>query len=379
MKKICIIASSPKGIRSFWRTNVEKIATQYDVYIVANIDGNNKDDLSDLKIKGVKNISIERRPSIIKDIKAVWALYRYFRRMQFDAFISMSSKASLISSLAGFLAHIHIRIRIFTGQIWANKRGFSRLFYKFIDNITVFLNTDICVDSKSQREFLVDNGILKRDKAVVLANGSICGVDIDRFKPNPILRTEERNKFGIKDNEIVFAFMGRVNRDKGIYELLKAFDKLCKQYNETRLVMIGNTEGILECEFSLYQNIKVNQNLILYGYTSFPERALQIADVFCLPSYREGFGMSVIEAASIGLPVICSDAYGLRDSFVNDKTGLMCRVADVDTLYWCMLEYYLHKEKRITHGNNGRVRVMNDFSMELVSNAWLNYFKDLLR
>ena len=372
-RKLCVVASAPSGIVSFWKTNIERLAEHFDVYVVANFTDESVFD--GLCIKGANSVIIERRPSVVSGIKAVRELTRYFKQMKFDGFISMSSNASLVAAIAGKLVGIPFRARIFTGQIWANKTGLSRMFFKMIDKFTVLMNTHFLVDGKSQQGYLVENGILKNNQSVVLANGSICGVDIEKFSPNVEKREEERARLGFQKSDVVYVFMGRINRDKGTYELLEAFNRLAESKDNAKLLLIGNNEGVTEETFSSYPNIVYGKNLICYGYTKTSYYALQTGDVFCLPSYREGFGMSVIEAAAVALPVIASDAYGLRDSFVDGTTGLKCRVKDVETLYNAMKMLYDDEDMRTSYGRAGRKRVEKMFSMELVSNAWLDYFK----
>lgn len=372
-KKLCIIASAPAGIISFWKTNIEKLTTLFDVYVVANF----KDEkiFEELKICGAKSVTIERRPSVASGLKAVRELKQFFKEKRFDGFISMSSNASLVAAIAGKMVGVPFRARIFTGQIWANKTGLSRMFFKMIDKFTVLMNTHFLVDGKSQQEYLIENGILKNNQSVVLANGSICGVDIEKFSPNVTKREEERARLGFRKSDVVYVFMGRINRDKGTYELLGAFNCLAESKDNAKLLLIGSNEGVTEETFSSYPNIIYGKNLICYGYTKTPYYALQTGDVFCLPSYREGFGMSVIEAAAVALPVIASDAYGLRDSFVDGITGLKCKVKDVETLYNAMKMLYDDEYMRTSYGRAGRKRVEKMFSMDLVSNAWLDYFK----
>lgn len=371
-KKICIVASAPAGIVSFWKTNIEKLSQSFDVYVVANFD--NPSVFEGLNIKGCQRVNIERRPTIKSGLKAIGQLTDYFKKEKFDAFISMSSNASLVAAIAGRRAHIPFRARIFTGQIWCHMSGLKRLFFKTIDRFTVALNTHLLVDGRSQQEYLVKNGILKEGQSVVLANGSICGVDVQKFCPNAEKRKEERDRLGFESTDVVFTFMGRINRDKGTYELLDAFNLLAQKSKNVKLMLIGSSEGIDDSTFQQYENIRYKENLICYGFTKTPYWALQAGDVFCLPSYREGFGMSVIEAAALGMPVVASDAYGMRDSFVDGVTGKKCKVKDVQTLYECMKFMYENPDVAKDYGNAGRKRVVEMFSMELVSNAWLEYF-----
>ena len=376
-KKLCIIASAPMGIISFWKTNIDKLSQHFDVYVVANFD--DAEVFSCLKIQGARSVNIERRPTVGTVLKAAKDLSRYFKEMQFDGFISMSSSASLVACIAGRMAKIPFRARIFTGQIWANRTGLGRMIFKMIDRFTVMMNNHYLVDGKSQQEYLIKNGILKEGQSVVLANGSICGVDIEKFKPNAEVRKVEREKLGFKDTDVVITFMGRLNRDKGTYELLEAFNRVVQECKDAKLLLIGNSEGIGEETFAKYDNIVFNRNLKCYGFTKTPYKALQAGDIFCLASYREGFGMSVIEAAGVGLPVIASDAYGLRDSFEEGVTGLKCKVKDVETLYAAMKELCEDESKRKAFGEAGRKRIVEKFSMELVSSAWLDYFDNNIK
>lgn len=372
-KRICIIASSPEGIVAFHKTNIDKLSEKFDIYIVANFKDASM--FSRLKIKGAQSINIERKPTVISVLKAIYQLIKYFKAQNIDAFLSMSISASLIAAVAGKIANVPFRARIFTGQIWANKKGLSRLFFKTLDKLTIVLNNHFLVDGKSQQEFLIRNGILEDKQSVVLANGSICGVDLDRFRPSFEIRERERLKLDLKDSDVVFSFMGRINRDKGIYELFSAFNRLASEKKNVKLLLIGCKEGISYDLLNTYEHLYMGKNVISYGFTKTPYYALQAGDIFCLPSYREGFGMSVIEAAALELPIIASDAYGLRDSFVDGQTGLKCKMKDCDSLYTAMNQLYEDKSIRKKMGKNGRERVKLLFSKELVSTAWLTYFE----
>ena len=376
MKKVCFIASSHIGIASFHKTNFERISKEYAVYVIANFE--DKTVFEGLQIVDAFPVHIARRPTVIDNIKALIAMRRIFKQQRFDCFISQTSNASLLASIAGYSVVPH-RIRIFTGQLWANMHGLKRLFFQTIDRITVALNTDILVDGKPQRQYLVENGILSSGQGTVLANGSICGVDTTKFVPNERIRIKERDKIGVTDDTVVFTFMGRVNRDKGIFELLEAANRFFAEVDNAALVLIGNMEGLTPSILTQYPNLRIGKNVILYGFTKEPYNALQLSDVFCLPSYREGFGMSAIEAASLSLPVICSDTYGLQDSFVPKVTGLQCKVKDVESLYDCMKQLYQNKALRQELGANGRIRVIEKFNKELVSTAWLQYIQRILK
>ena len=373
-RKICFVVSQPGTAISFFKDHIERLSRDFDVYLVSNIkDG---DDISMLKLTGYKAVQIERRPSIMADIKSVWELYKYFRKENFFCVHSMSSKPSLLTALAGFAARVPHRIRIFTGQLWCNMTGWKRQFFKAIDRLTVALDTEIMVDGIPQMEYLEEQKIFKKGAASVMANGSICGVDIERFHYTDETRTEERRKLNVTD-EVVYLFLGRMKTEKGINELFAAMNKLVETCPRAVLYLVGSDEENTRVRLPQYTNLKDGKNVIYYGYTKTPNLLLQAADVFVMPSYREGFGMSVLEASCVKVPVICSNIYGMRDTMIDNVTGIRCEVMDEKTLYEAMLKLYDNEELRKTMGQRGYDYVLRSFTKKQVTDAWYEYYMNL--
>lgn len=375
-KKICFVVSRPGTAVAFLKDHIACLSEYYDVYLVANIK--EESEIEGLKLTGYKSIGIERRPSILKDLKALGKLRRYFKEQNFDSVQSQASKPSLLMAIAAKQARVPVRIRIFTGQIWCNMTGLKRQFYKFIDRLTVKLNTHLLADGKPQMEYLISQKIVKREKIQVLGNGSICGVDASRFDPSEEVRKEVRDELGYDDNNVVYAFLGRLRAEKGIREILAGFNKLVVECPDARLLLMGRDEDNCITWLKEFPNISDGSKVNFYGYTTQPYRMLQAGDVYVLPSYREGFGMSVLEASCMNLPVICSDIYGMADTFVDGETGLKCKVRDDYSLYECMKKLYYDKNMRESLGKAGRARVEKLFPKKLVTEAWLAYYKEIV-
>lgn len=377
-KKICFVVSTLSTIRAFLDNHIRQLSNSFDVYIVANLTEKDREYLQTLPIKGYKHIGIDRKIHLIRDTKAVGDLTRYLRKEQFFAIHSITPKAGLVTALAGKLAGIRNRIHIYTGQVWASRDGMMRKLLKFMDQLIAKLNTHSLVDGNSQREFLMKEKVLAESNSLVLANGSIAGVDTVKFSPDRIARKEIRNSLGIKDDQVVFIFLGRLCKDKGIDELLEAFSKLQTEYSNAYLLLVGSDEeNYTEKIRDNYKNLVDKVNFCLYGLTPSPARLLNAGDVFCLPSYREGFGMSVIEASSTGLAVIVSDAYGLRDSIIPEVTGLVCKMQDVDSLHKKMVLLMVEPDYRKLLGKNGRAYIQSNFNQADVSKAWVDFYKSL--
>lgn len=373
-KKICFITAVPITATSFLRSHMAALAHDYSVHYVCNAP---EEAVASLTFDQFRSLPIERGFSVGQDLRALRLLCRYFKEQKFDAVHSVTPKAGLLTALAGWLARVPVRIHIFTGQVWATRTGFVRSLLKFLDKLIVRLDTHILVDGKSQRAFLEKEGVVKVGRAVVFGNGSISGVDTVRFAPDSQARAELRKELGVGDNTLVYIFVGRLTRDKGIAELLAAFDMLASRAEDVFLLLVGWDEGDYASTMSRYKNISA-LNSRYYGSTPAPEKILNAGDVFVLPTYREGFGTSVLEAACVGLPAITSDAYGVLDSTVEGETALRCKVGDVQTLYECMKYFSDHREQVAVMGRKSRERVLSDFQGERLTQYWVEFYHSLL-
>lgn len=377
-KKICFIVSTLSTVRAFLDNHIWKLSGYFDIYIVANIRDTDLDYLNSLPIRGFENVKIERKINISSDFNALIHLTKYFRKEKFFAIHSVTPKAGLITALAGKISGVSNRIHIYTGQVWASRSGMMRKLLKFMDRLIAKLNTRSLVDGYSQQEFLINERVLKAKDSFVLAKGSIAGVDTAKFSPDRNYRKQIREELGIKDNDVVFVFLGRLCEDKGINELLEAFSILNKEYLNSFLLLIGpDEENYANKIREDYNTLKSRDNFYLYGPTPSPDKLLNAGDVFCLPSYREGFGVSVIEASATGLATIVSDAYGLRDSILPNVTGKVCKVGDTESLYKQMKFMMDNPDSIKLFGNSGRNYIQRNFNQNDVSKAWIEFYLSL--
>jgi len=366
-KKICFVVSSPFTAKVFLLKHFEYLSDTFDIYLVANF----QDVIMDFEfVKGVKKIKIERGISLINDAKAILELKKYFLENKFDAVHSVTPKAGLVSMIASKLAKIKVRIHIFTGQVWSTKTGLFKYLLKSIDRLIIYCATDILVDGEAQRRFLIENKLLSVENSKVLGKGSISGADTTVFIPNKDAYYKNRKDFQIND-EVVFLFLARIIYEKGIIDLANAFVKINSIYPKTKLVIIGPDEGNL---VSKIIEITKGKDVIIKGATNRLLEDLQIADVLCHPSYREGFGTIVIQASLLEKPIICSDTYGLMETIIDNKTGLRHKVGDVDSLFNKM-ESLMDENLRNYLGKEGRKYVLENFSADEISNHWLNFYK----
>ncbi|MEE0804025.1 MAG: glycosyltransferase family 4 protein [Prevotellamassilia sp.] len=378
MKKIGFVVAIPLTATAFLMDHIAALQRSYEVHLICNFP--DEESKRTFEAKGITchRAPILRNINLIGDLKGLFALRKIFRKERFDCVHSVTPKAGLLTACAGWLARVPNRVHIFTGQVWATRKGAMRLMLKMMDKLIALFDTRILVDGEGQRQFLIKNGVLTEKNSSVPANGSIAGIKLERYVISEQVRRAERDNLGIPEDHVVYIFLGRLNHDKGIGELYEAFNRLVVDCPKAVLLFYGMDEEGYDEKVTDFPNIKKGENFFFPGLTKTPFNALQAGDVFVLPTWRDGFGVSVLEAQALGLPVITSDAYGVVDASIPEVTGLRCGVNDSEGLYRCMKQYYDHPEMRKEHGMNGRKRVEEDFSNDLVSAAWLDFYKEML-
>jgi glycosyltransferase involved in cell wall biosynthesis len=316
---------------------------------------------------------IERRISPLRDLWALLCLMRHFKRHRFDVVHSVTPKAGLLSMAAAWLVRVPVRIHTFTGQVWATRRGAMRIILRAMDQLIAGCATHVLVDGRSQREFLIENGVVSAAKSTVLANTSHCSVDPKRFRPDRAARGRVRTALGVPEDAVLFLYLGRLSRDKGVLDLAAAFVPLAARNLSACLLVVGPDEDGLQRPMEELLS-RFAQRVHWVGYTLNPEAYMAAADVLCLPSYREGFGQVLIEASAAGIPVIATRIYGVIDAVVEGETGLLYPPGDVATLREHMEALASAPGLRQRFGDAGRVRALRDFAQERVTSALIEYY-----
>lgn len=372
--KICFVLTAEFPVKVFLLNHLRALSEFYEVTVIVNTNNPNFLEEQDIKAKVIP-LAIARDISLISDISCLIQLVKIFIQQNFSAVHSVTPKAGLLAMLAAWLVHVPMRIHTFTGQVWVTKTGFKRLLLKQIDFLIAFLATYNIVDSPSQRQFLVTEKVMTFAKPTVFSKGSISGVDIVRFKPNQQARESIRHQLNIGTNAILFLFLGRLTRDKGVLDLAKAFNLL--QNSSTHLLFVGPDEQNMQAE--IIRNFgNDNPRLHFVGHTDHPESYMAAADVLCLPSYREGFGSVVIEASAVGISAIASRIYGLTDAIVEGETGLLHEPHDVNAIKSCMESMINNEALRLKLGEQARVRAIKYFDSNAITQEWVNFYRENL-
>ena len=374
MKKICFVATIPAAVNSFLRDHIQAAGEIYSVTVVCNSE--DKYLLEGLDAK-IIFLPIKRKPSPLKDLLVLIQLVKLFRQEKFDIVHSHLPKTGLLGMLAAWLTCVPIRINTFHGEVWATQSGLRRIALKLCDQLVGLFATNILVVSPSQQAFLVKEGILPQGKSKLIDAGSICGVNPLRFHTDSDVRFTIRKDLEVAQEATVILFVGRLNRDKGMLDLASAFDAISKHHSNVVLLLVGTEEDVV---FSQIQEI-CNDELDRLHYVSFtdtPEHYMAAADIFCLPSYREGLPMTILESAACGVPTVASRIYGITDAVEEGKTGLLFTAGDVSGLTQLLSILIEDKYLRQQMGEAARLRVLDLFLSDKITEGVLAFYAKLL-
>lgn len=351
-----------------------------DVCIITSNDelGNS---VQEIKGGRFKPVIISREINLLSDLKALFKLWQLLRKEYFDIIHSTTPKADLLCAIATKLAGVPICIHTFTGQAWVTMTGLKKRIVQWSDKLIAKLNSMCYADSFSQRDFLISNRIVAKDKIKVIGSGSLAGVDVDRFSQGRF-SIDEKSKFKASLNIDEFAkvllFIGRVTKEKGVFELFEAVKHTIQQGHNIVLIVIGPFEQQNEQEVRLIAKQHCGDRVRFMGFQEYPENYLAITDLLCLPSYREGFGTVVIEAAAMQVPVVGTNIYGLVDAVVNEETGILVEPRNVSQLADAIEKLIADDALRAQLGLQAKERAISEFSSAKCAEFLVNEYNSLL-
>jgi glycosyltransferase involved in cell wall biosynthesis len=380
--KICRVVTVPLTFQTLFREQIEYLSGQgFDLTLVSS-PGPALEELSRLLDLICYPVNISRKPQIGRDLVSLFTLLNLFVRKRFDIVHSTTPKAGLLTAVSSFLARIPVRIHTFTGQVWVGMKGVSRRIVRQCDWIIGHLSTHCYADSLSQRDFLIDEGLVSASKIRVLGPGSVGGVSLTRFR-SEIHRGEQalrtRHELGVLEESLVILFVGRVTKDKGIVELVEAFQRLQKSQPNIELILIGPFEPDRDpLPEQTLNEINTNNKIHTVGFSTQPEKYMGAADIFCLPSYREGFGSVVIEAGAMELPTVATRVTGLVDAVVDGETGFLVPPKNIEALSTALAKLLSTPEIRYRMGKTARQRAIREFDSQVINQIVAEEYRRLV-
>ena len=359
-KKICFCTTIAGTIKSFLLdlSNYLVEHENYDVTFICDPS----DSLLQYTNKHIHYIPVKMHRGISFDgCAAIWNLYKIFKREKFDIVQYATPNASLYASIAARAAGIKVRLYCQWGVRYIDFKGCARFLYRKLVKIMCNNATAIEVESFSILSFSLKDGLYKADKAQVIWNGSACGVNLDNYllDMRAQWRKEIREKWDIPSDAVVFGWCGRITRDKGHNELFASFREILKDNKNARLLMVGKYDNVETIDKNLFAWAQSCPEVIFTGPVPPQEvsHMYSAMDVFCSLSYREGFGVVVIEAAAMKLPGIVTDVPGQLDTHENMINAVSVHARDVESVVKAMQFYIDNPDKIQSMGDEARRQV----------------------
>jgi glycosyltransferase involved in cell wall biosynthesis len=317
----------------------------------------------------------------LSDLVALWRLWRWLRRVRPSIISSGTPKAGLIGSLAGILARVPCRIYVLHGLRYETFAGLRRAVLFAADWISCRCCHRVHCVSDSVRDVAIAAGITSPQQSVVIADGTSNGIDVSRFEPTPALLAQAaavRRDLAIPEDAPILGFVGRLAGDKGIHELLHAFQKLVAAVPNLRLLMLGDPDPVDPLDESDLRLLREHPNIVCTGFVADTETYYRMMDIFVLPTHREGFPSTVLEAQASGKPVVTTTATGAIDSIVHEVTGILVPPRNAEALRAALERLLLDRASATRMGSAGRERVLRFFQREQVWRWFVNEYRALL-
>jgi glycosyltransferase involved in cell wall biosynthesis len=324
-------------------------------------------------------VAMEREIAPLADLKAVLRLVRLLRQVRPDIVSAGTPKAALLVLAAASAARVPARVFVLHGLRSTTLTGLKGAVVRGAERLSATIATDVLCVSPSLRAEAVAQRIVEPEAARIIASGSCNGVDLERFRRAPRLidaAQRFRESLGCGVDDVVVGYVGRLTREKGILELAEAWQLL--RDGQTRLVFIGPDESGPEPAAAL-RLLRRDPRVHFTGALTDMPTAYAAMDLLVLPTWREGFGNVLIEAAAMALPVVASRVTGCVDAVADGETGILVPPRDPLALAEAVQQYIDRPDLRAAHGAAGRRRVEREFDSSLVWREQITFYSGLLQ
>lgn len=366
-KKICFVTTLAGTIEAFLLDLTYYLVEKenYDVTFISTPS----DELLQYTNEHIHYIPVKMNRGISLDgFAAIYHLYKIFKREKFDIVQYSTKNAGTYAPIAAKMAGIKCRLYCQWGMMFVALKGLKRMLLHADELLICGLSTHIETESFSIYNEAVKHKVYKPEKSQVIWNGSACGVNLDNYKleNRATWRKQVREQYNIPSDAVVFGWCGRITRDKGHNELFAAFRELNKTDKSTRLMMVGANDNVETIDKELFEWSHQCPEVIFVGRVPREDvsKYYSAMDVFCSLSYREGFGLVVIEAAAMQLPGIVTDVPGQIDTHENMVTGITVHAKEVDCVVDAMKFYINNPDKLKEMGIEARKQVEEKYEQK---------------
>ena len=376
MKKICAVTTIETTMEAFVIPAMREFVEQgYEVSLICTMSDQFKEKYSGefklIHVYMVRGISL--KDMLIKPFE----FYKIFKTEKFDYVQYATTNAAWYASVAAWMARVPVRVNCLWGLLYPADGGLKRWLKKMIEKVPCIFSNRFIVASNKNLDLAVKDRLCRRDRAVVIGDGGTVGVDLKKFdvQLREQFKREMLNRYPLLSGKTVFGYLGRIDVDKGINELLEAFFALDR--NDASLLLIGPFDSVRSgLDERLLNKAKAHKNVIFTGFTSEVPQHLAALDALVHPTYREGFSMVIQQAMAMGCAVITTDIPGPSEVIEAGKSGLLVPVKDPSALRNAMDRLYSDISLREQLASAGLQRVREKFSRERMvklnfKNRWI--------
>lgn len=373
MQKLCRIMTIDSSLESLIKGQLKFLSDYYEVIAIADDSGK----LDSVAVnEGVRTIGVpmRREISILSDLNSLRLLIKVFRKERPYIVHANTPKGSLLSMVAAWITKVPHRIYLVTGLRFETTTGFLRILLKFMERVTCLCATKVIPEGEGVKNLLIRERITRKPLHKIL-NGNINGIDLNYFVRNEdvVIRSK-----CLQSDKFTFIYIGRIVKDKGVNELIRSFDRLSKQRDNVRLLLVGAFENnVNPIEEYTRKIIDTNPSIEYAGYQTDVRPYLAASNVLVLPSYREGFPNVIIQAGAMDLPCIVTDINGCNEVVINGKNGIIVPKQNEEALYQAMLTYLEDMEQYKNHASNSRDLIVNRYDQKELWAALLKMYNSL--
>jgi len=380
-RKILRITTVPISLKILLQEQLKFIHQYFDVVGVASPEKELKDVSQNEGVRTV-GLHMSREITPLRDFVSLVKMIRLLLREKPDIVHTHTPKAGIIGMLAAFICRVPYRLHTVAGLPVMEAKGMKKSLLFFIERLTYICATKVYPNSYGLQQYILHNRLCSIDKLKVIGYGSSNGIDTAYFcKTQKILLNAKKikQKYSLKD-KFVFCFVGRVVKDKGIDELMSAFDKLTKEFNNIALLVIGKMESELDPISQKSEEILENNESIIYvGFQSDIRSYLAASDCFVLPTYREGFPNVVLQAASMELPSIVTDINGCNEIIHDNINGLIIEPKNSEALYNAMKKFMIDKNLVKVLSMNTRDEIVKKYDRKNFYRYLLDEYNEVVK
>lgn len=376
MKRLVHVTTVPATLHFFCRL-VEYVQAKGFTVSAVSSPGPHLDDFGASLGVDVHAVPMGRRISPLRDAVSLVRLVVALAKLRPDVVHATTPKAGLLGTIAARLVGAKVMLSVF-GLPQMTRTGTMKRLLDATTRLSCRLAHRVWCDSYSIRDHLIAERLCKAEKIFVAGSGSVSGVDAVRFDRDRYDAAQARAEWGVPPDAFLLGFVGRIVRDKGIHELAEAWRMLSARHPDMHLMLIGEPEASDPVSPEIDRFLRNDPRVHFTGQQREVAPLLAAMDVFVMPSYREGFGVTNIEAAALRLPVVSTRIPGCVDSVVDGATGTLVPVHDAAALAAAIEHYHASPELRARHGEAGRQRVLAEFKPERVWSDVAAVYESLL-